>query len=91
MNDDCRKLHLDAKELLSNIRILLGRQFSGPRLEMTWQRKVLLVPYECPHLVEGVVGILLTVRRLLDAGEVRYMGEHVVVVPDIGPLEGASR
>src|SRR3954469_23102796 len=40
--------------------------------------------------MEGVVGILLTPRRLLDAGELCYMSEHVRVVPNYFLLEGAS-
>ena len=50
-----------------------------------------MVPYDRPHVMEGVVGILLTARRLLDAGERRYVGEHVLVVPKNWPPEGASR
>ena len=40
----------------------------------------MMVPYDRPHVMEGVVGILLTARRLLDAGERLYVGEHVLVV-----------
>ena len=29
-----------------------------------------MVPYDRPHVMEGVVGILLTARRLLDAANV---------------------
>ena len=50
-----------------------------------------MVPYDRPHVMEGVVGILLTARQLLDVGERRYMGEHVLDVPKNWPLEGASR
>jgi len=50
-----------------------------------------MVPYDRPHVMEGVVGILLTARRLLDAGEHRCVGEHVLAVPTNWPLEGASR
>ena len=50
-----------------------------------------MVPYDRPHVMEGVVGILLTARRLLDAGERRYVGEHVLDVPRNWPPEGASR
>ena len=39
-----------------------------------------MVPYDRPHVMEGVVGILLTARRLLDAGELSIVGEHVPVV-----------
>ena len=49
------------------------------------------MPYDRPHVMEGVVGILLTARRLLDAGERRIVGEHVLVVPETCPTEGASR
>ena len=63
------------------------RQASGPQLEMRWQRKV---PYKRPYVMEGIVGILLTAMRLLDAGELRYVGEHVLAVPDLFLLEGAS-
>ena len=50
-----------------------------------------MVPYDRPHVMEGVVGILLTARRLLDAGERRIVGEHVPAVPTNWPLKGASR
>ena len=50
-----------------------------------------MVPYDRPHVMEGVVGILLTARRLLDAGERRIVGEHVLDVPTNCPAEGASR
>ena len=50
-----------------------------------------MVPYDRPHVMEGVVGILLTARRLLDSGERRYVGEHVLAVPTNWPPEGASR
>ena len=50
-----------------------------------------MIPHDRPHVMEGVVGILLTARRLLDAGECRYMGEHMLVVPTNWPPEGASR
>ena len=48
-----------------------------------------MVPYDRPHVMEGVVGILLTARRLLDAGERRIVGEHVLAVPTNCPPEGA--
>ena len=51
----------------------------------------MLVPYECTNVMEGVVGILLTARRLLDAGERRYVGDHVLAIPTNWPPEGASR
>jgi hypothetical protein len=41
--------------------------------------------------MEGVVGILLTARRLLDAAERRIVGEHVLAVLTNWPGEGASR
>ena len=41
--------------------------------------------------MEGLVGILLTARRLLDAAERRIVGEHVLAVPTNWPAEGASR
>ena len=50
-----------------------------------------MVSYDCPHVMEGVVGILLTARRLLDTGEHRIVGEHMPVVPKNWPPEGASR
>ena len=50
-----------------------------------------MVPYDHPHVMEGVVGILLTARRLLDAGEHRIVAEHVLVLPTNWPAEGASR
>ena len=51
----------------------------------------MLVLYDRPHVMEGVVGILLTARRLLDARERRIVGEHVLFVPETCPAEGASR
>ena len=50
-----------------------------------------MVPYDRPRVMEGVVGILLTARRLLDAGERRIVGEHVLAIPTNWPVEGASR
>ena len=50
-----------------------------------------MAPYDRPHVMEGVVGILLTARRLLDAGERRHVGEHVFAVPTNWPPEGACR
>ena len=50
-----------------------------------------MVPHDRPHVMEGVVGILLTARRLLDAGERRIVGEHVSAVPTNWSLKGASR
>ena len=50
-----------------------------------------MVPYDRPHVMEGLVGILLTARRLLDTGERRIVGEHVLAVPTNWPGEGASR
>src|SRR4051812_23669448 len=75
--DDSCQIRLDAKEFLSEVGVLDFRQAFGPLVEMRWQRKLLLVPYECPNVMEGVVGILRTARRLLDAGELCYVSEHV--------------
>ena len=50
-----------------------------------------MVPYDRPHVMEGVVGILLTARRLLDAAELSIVGKHVLAVPTNWPREGASR
>ena len=50
-----------------------------------------MVPYDRPRVMEGVVGILLTARRLLDAGERRIVAEEVLAVPTNWPAEGASR
>ena len=50
-----------------------------------------MVPYDRPHVMEGVVGILLTARRLLDAGEQLIVGENLPAVPTNWPAEGASR
>ena len=88
--DDSCQVRLDAKEFLSKVGVLDFRQAFGPLLEMRWQRKLLLVPYECPHVMEGVVGILLTPRQLLDTGELCYVSEHVRAVPNYFLLEGAS-
>ena len=51
----------------------------------------MMVLYDCPHVMDGVVGILLTARQLLDAGERRIVGEHVPAVHTNWPLKGASR
>ena len=50
-----------------------------------------MVPYDRPRVMEGVVGILLTARRLLDAAERRIVGEHVLAVLTNRPGEGGSR
>ena len=50
-----------------------------------------MVPYDRPHVMDGVVGTLLTARRLLDAAERRIVGEHVLAVLTNRPGEGASR
>ena len=50
-----------------------------------------MVLYDRPHVMEGVVGILLTTRRLLDAAELCIVGEHVLAVLTNCPGEGASR
>ena len=50
-----------------------------------------MVPYDHPHVMEGVVGILLTARWQLDAAELSTMGEHVPDIPTNWPGEGASR
>ena len=50
-----------------------------------------MVPYDRPHVMEGIVGILLTTRRLLVAGECRIVGKHVLAIPTNWPAEGASR
>ena len=50
-----------------------------------------MVPYDCLHVMEGIVGILMTPRRLLDAGERPSVGEHMLAVPTNWPGEGASR
>ena len=50
-----------------------------------------MVPYNRPHVMEGVVGILLTAKRLLDAVERRIVSEHVLAVLTNCPGEGASR
>ena len=50
-----------------------------------------MVTYDRPHVMEGVVGILMTARRLLDAAECHIVGEHVLTVLTNRPGEGASR
>ena len=45
----------------------------------------MMVPYDRPHVMEGVVGILLTARRLLDAAELSIVGKHVLAVPTNWP------
>ena len=47
-----------------------------------------MVPYNRPHVMEGIVGILLTARRLLDVAERRIVGEHVLAVLMNCPGEG---
>ena len=87
--DDLLKLFLDAIELLSEIFILLFCQGLGPRSETRWQRKLPLIPYERPHVMDGVEGLLLTILRLLNAGELRYVGEHTFLAFS-RPREAAS-
>ena len=50
-----------------------------------------MVPYDRPHVMEGIVGILLAARQLLDVGECRIVGEHMLAIPTNWPAEGASR
>ena len=50
-----------------------------------------MVPYDRSHVMEGVVGILLTARRLLDAAKLSIVGEHMLAVLMNCPGEGASR
>ena len=50
-----------------------------------------MVPYDRQHVMEGVVGILQTARRLLDAGEHRIVAEDVLAILTNWPAEGASR
>ena len=57
---------------------------------MRRHRKVLLVPYVRPHVLEGIVGLLRTVRRLLDAREVRLVPEHLHALNDLLPHDRAS-
>ena len=90
MLDDSGNLLLDAIEGLSEIFILDPRQVFGPGFEMRRQRKVLLIPYEPPHVMEGVVGLLLTARRLLDAGELQRVGEYAHASLFLLLLEWAS-
>ena len=49
-----------------------------------------MAPYDRPHVMEGVVGILLTARWLLDARERCYVGEHVLAVPTNWPPESSN-
>ena len=51
----------------------------------------MMVLYDRPHVMDGVVGTLLTARRLLDAAEHHIVGEHVLAVLTNRPGEGASR
>ena len=41
------------------------------------------IPDDRPQVMEGVVGLLDTVIRLLDAGELHYVFEHVSAIPEI--------
>lgn len=75
--DDRRKALLDIIELFSYLVILEPPQAKGPVLKLRRQRKVLLVPHVRPHVMEGIVGLLDTARRLQDAGEVRIVDEHL--------------
>ena len=50
-----------------------------------------MVPFDRSHVMDDIVGTLLTARRLLDAAEHRIVGEHVLAVLTNRPGEGASR
>ena len=51
--DDVRKLRLDAKEFLSDVRVLDCRQARGPIFEIIWLQKVMMVPYDRPHVMRA--------------------------------------
>lgn len=51
----------------------------------------MMVPYDRPHVMDGVVGTLLTASWLLDVAEHRTVGEHVLALLTNRPGEGASR
>jgi len=73
--DELRNLLLDAIELKSEINIIVGRKVFAPFLETRWQHKELLIPYELPHVIDGVVDLPRNVLRLLHAGELRFVAE----------------
>ena len=60
-------------------------------MSASWIADKRVAPYDRPHVMEGIVGILLTSRRLIDVEEHRIVGEHVLAVPTNCPGEGASR
>ena len=51
----------------------------------------MMVPYDRPHVMDGVVSTLLNARRMLDTAERRIVREHVLVILTNWPGEGASR
>ena len=82
MLHDFRYLVLDAEEVFSEIIIVDLRQLLGPSSETRWQCKHLTITDEAPQVMEDVEGLLHAASRLLDAGELRYVFEHVLAISD---------
>ena len=82
MLHDFRYLVLDAEEVFSEIIIVDLRQLLGPSSETRWQCKHLAITDEALQVMEDVEGLLHAASRLLDAGELRYVFEHVFAISE---------
>ena len=80
MLHDFRHLVLDVEEVFCEIIIVDLRQLLGPSSDTRWQCKHSAITSEPPQVMEDVEGLLHAVSRLLDAGELRYVFEHVFAI-----------
>jgi hypothetical protein len=94
---DSHNLILDAEEVIPKFSVLDPCMLFGPSSDTSWRRKPVFVLDDRPHVMEGIEGLLDTIRRLLDAGELDYMLEHVSAVldifrplPEVASLPGVS-
>jgi hypothetical protein len=80
---DSRNLILDAEEVIPKFSVLDPYMLFGSSTDTSWHRKPVFVLDDHPHVMEGVEGLLDTVRRLLDVGKLDYVLEHVSAILDI--------
>jgi hypothetical protein len=78
-----RNLILDAEEVVPKFSVLDPCMLFRPSSDTRWRRKPVFVLDDRPHVMEGVEGLLDTIRRLLDARKLGYVLEHVSAVLDI--------
>ena len=84
-SQDSHNLSLDAEEVVPKFSVLNPCLLFGPSSDTRWHPKPVFILDDRPQVLEGVEGLLDTVRRLLDVGELGYVLEHVSAVFDIPP------